>query len=218
MLQSAHAAPVTRSTSIAFEDHTGMLHKLAKRGWGRLQEAGVTVPYEDVFQLMCESFVRCQSKYDPATGFSFAAYYGRSCWNNFNRWAEHVIEERHTLGMISVEELSGAAPDEDAGDVFEFCDFSDNEDDAHDSPEDILAARQESHRAARMLSLDARHVVAQLVHNSPALLAFVEAKNARALKKIVNINLGVIFEFLEIPRPKARAIRAELERVYGVAL
>lgn len=217
MLQSAHAAPANRSTSTAFEDHTGMLHKLAKRGWGRLQDAGVTVPYDDVFQLMCESFVRCQSKYDPLTGFSFSAYYGRSCWNNFNRWAEHVIEERHTLGMVSVEELTGAGPEE-GGDALEFCDFASAEDDTHESPEDILAARQESHRAARLLSLDAKRVVAQLVRNSPELLAFVEAKNARMLKKIVNINLNVIFEFLEIPRPKARAIKDELRQVYGVAL
>jgi DNA-directed RNA polymerase specialized sigma24 family protein len=217
MLQSAQVTTATKSTSTAFEDHTGMLHKLARRGWGRLQEAGLTTPYEDVFQIMCESFVRCQPKYDPATGFTFSAYYGRSCWNNFNKWAEHLIEEKHTLGMVSVEALAGTDEEGGEGDAFEFLESSQSEEDAHESPEDILAARQESHLAARMLSTDAKRVV-QLVHHSPELLAYVEAKNARMLKKIVNINLWTIFDFLEIPRPRARAIRQELQQVYGVAL
>jgi hypothetical protein len=215
MLQSAQASIVTKSTSTRFEDHTGMLHKLAKRGWGRLLEAGVTLPYEDVFQFMCESFVMCQSKYDPSTGFSFGAYYGRSCWNNFNKWAERQIDEKHTLGMVSVEELTGGVG-EDAGDALEFCDFGQEEDDAHDSPEEILEARQESHRAARALSPTAKRVVALLVHHTQELLAFVEAHNARGMKRIVNINLNVIFNFLEITNKAG--VKAELERVYGVTL
>ncbi len=69
-----------------------------------------------------------------------------------------------------------------------------------------------------MLSPTAKRVIALLVHDAPELLAFVAERNARMLKRIVNINLWPIFDFLEIPRPKAAMIRAELERVYDVKL
>jgi DNA-directed RNA polymerase specialized sigma24 family protein len=218
MLQLAKVAQVSsKAYSTKFEDHTGMLHKLAKRAWGRLQEAGVTVPYEDVFQNFCESFVRCEATFKADTGFTFSAYYGRSCWNNFNRWAEGQINEKHTLGMVSVEELGNDSDHDGGGDVLEFGDFAD-EDDAHESPEDILSARQESHRAARMLTPVAKRVVALLAHNTPELLAFMDQRNARMLKKSDNITLRVIFDFLDLAPARARAVRAELQQVYGVTL
>jgi hypothetical protein len=216
MLQSTQAA-VNKSTSTKYEDHTGLLHKLAARGWGRLEAAGVPTAYDDVFQLMSESFVRCQKTFDPTKGFTFSAYYGRSCWNNFNKWAADQIEEKHELGLVSVESLSVEHDDGAGSDAYEFINCA-AEDDTDESAEDRLQSRQESHRAARMLSPDAKRVIALLVHNSPELLAFVAERNARMLKRIVNINLWVIFDFLGIPRPKAAMIRAELERVYGVKL
>jgi DNA-directed RNA polymerase specialized sigma24 family protein len=212
MLQSAQSTINTR-TSTRYEDHTGMLHKLAKRGWGRLQEAGLDVTYEDVYQHMCESFVKCQSTYKVDTGFSFSAYYGRSIWNNFNHWAERQIEEKHTLGLVSVESLCGS-DDEGETDVFEFIEQEDDE----ETPEDRLAARQESHRLARMLSDDAKRMVALLAHQTPALEQWMDERNARMLKKTYQINLWLIGEFLGFERKKVSRLRLELERVYGVEL
>jgi DNA-directed RNA polymerase specialized sigma24 family protein len=214
MLQSAQSTTDVR-TSTRYEDHTGMLHKLAKRGWGRLLENGLETPYEDVFQQMCESFVKCQATYKADTGFSFSAYYGRSIWNNFNKWAERLIEEKHTLGMVSVESLCGS-DEEGERDVYEF--IEQNEDDADDSPEERLAARQESHRLARMLSDDAKRIVALLVNPTADLQAWFDARNARMLKKFQHINIWMIGEYLELKRDKTARLRLELERVYGVIL
>jgi DNA-directed RNA polymerase specialized sigma24 family protein len=212
MLQSAQSNINTR-TSTRYEDHTGMLHKLAKRGWGRLQEAGLDTAYEDVFQQMCESFVKCQATYKPDTGFSFSAYYGRSIWNNFNAWAERLIDEKHTLGLISVESLC-KADDDGEGDAFEFIEQEDEE----DTPEDRLAARQESHRLARLLSDDAKRMVALLAHQTPALEHWMAERNARMLRKTHTVNLWLIGEFLGFERNKVSRLRLELERVYGVEL
>ncbi|MEZ2310854.1 hypothetical protein AB6809_29840 [Paraburkholderia sp. RCC_158] len=192
-----------------------MLHKLARKGWGRLQEVGLSTPYEDVFQFMCESFVRCQPKYDPATGFTFSAYYGRSCWNNFNKWAERLCLEHTQLGMVSVEVLGGASDGDESRDVYEFLDAADDD---HDTPEERLEARQESHRAARALSPVAKQVIALLVHQTPEFMAFFDERNARLTKKFTAVTLGMIFEFLELSKPKGRQIKEELRRIYGVDL
>jgi hypothetical protein len=219
-MQAIQAAPVAVSPKFAstnYEDHTGMLHTHARKGWGRLEANGVTVEYGDVFQHMCESFLICQRTYDPSTGFSFGAYYGRSIWNNFNKWAERLIEERQVLGMVSLDALSDATCS-DSSSVLEFADFADDGDDSYDSPEDIISARQQSHNAARMLTPTAKRVVALLVHHTPALLAYVEERNSRMLRKMVNINLWTIMDFLEVPRPMARALRIELGQVYGIEL
>jgi hypothetical protein len=216
MLQLTKAV-TNKSSSVKYEDHTGLLHKLAARGWGRLEAAGVSTAYDDVFQLMSESFVRAQKTFDPTKGFSFSAYYGQSCWHNFNKWAAKQIEEKHELGLISVDALSAEHEDGGSSDAYEFINTA-MDDDTDESAQDRLEARQESHRAARLLSPNAKRVIALLIHNSPALLEYVAERNARMLKRIVNINLWTIFDFLEIPRPKAALIRAELERVYGVKL
>ncbi len=55
---------------------------------------------------MSESFVRAQKTFDPTKGFSFSAYYGQSCWHNFNKWAAKLIEEKQELGLVSVEAMS----------------------------------------------------------------------------------------------------------------
>src|SRR5229473_2525481 len=94
MLQSTQAV-VNKSTSTKYEDHTGLLHKLAARGWGRLEGAGVPTAYDDGGGSDAYEFISCAM-----------------------------------------------------------------DDDTDESAEERLEARQESHRAARMLSPNAKRVIA----------------------------------------------------------
>jgi RNA polymerase sigma factor (sigma-70 family) len=106
-----------RAFSTEFASHEGLIHSFARKGYGRLQAARVSIDYEDVFQEMCVSFTKAKAKYDPQTGFSFSAYFGRAIWNDFNKFADRLITERVELGIINFEDMKSG--DDTDGDITE---------------------------------------------------------------------------------------------------
>lgn len=97
-----------RGYSTEFEDHRGLIANFAVRGMMRLQRAGVTLDFDDVFQEMSVIYCRAAAKYNPEAGFTFTAYLGRAIWLDFNKVAERLINEQLGLGLVRVEELGDA--------------------------------------------------------------------------------------------------------------
>ncbi|CAG9229077.1 hypothetical protein [Burkholderia vietnamiensis] len=214
--QAVAARAASAARNAFYTDNVGLLHTFAKKGFGRLAEAGVSVTYEDVYQQMSESLVRCIATFDESKGWKFAAYFGQSCWNNFNRWAERMIEERMRLGLVSTEALAGDGLEEDdGGDAYEFI-AHDEEDD--DTPESLLERRQSRLKNIAMLSPNAKRAVSLLLHQTPEFMEFFDSTCARMALPPKEVTLRMIFRFLNLKKSECDRVRAELERVYGVKL
>lgn len=98
---------VNRAFSSEFSLHTGLIHTLTRKCWGRLKEAGLDeFEYEDIYQINCITYVKVAKAYDASRGVTFGAYLGRAIYNEFNKFADRVIEEKHQLGFISYDEFS----------------------------------------------------------------------------------------------------------------
>lgn len=96
-----------RAFNSDFKLHTGLIHALTKKCWGRLKSAGLDeYEYDDVYQINCISYVKSAKAYDAGRGITFGAYLGRAIYNEFNKFANRVIEEKHELGFIPYDEFS----------------------------------------------------------------------------------------------------------------
>ena len=107
-----------RAYSTDLNYHTGLIHTLTKKCWGRLVEAGVNeFEYEDIYQINCVSYVKVSRAYDPERGVTFTAYLGRAIYNEFNKFAERVIAEKCELGLIPYADF---ATEDGEADLLEF--------------------------------------------------------------------------------------------------
>lgn len=90
------AAPkVPRNRSIRFQDHEGLLRKLAKRYYARLLGAQIMgLDFDDVMGELSLAFVKAAKGYDPQSEFSFTAFLGRCCQNHFNKYAKRLMLEQ----------------------------------------------------------------------------------------------------------------------------
>ncbi len=177
----------SRAFRTDFESHSNLIHSFARKGFGRLQAARVLIDYEDVYQEMCISFVKAQKMYNPDSGFSFTAYFGRAVWNDFNKLAERLIGEKVAVGMESVEDFRHE--EDDGQDIYAFLSV---ETDSAESPEDMIEHNQEfiAHfgKCMRQLSPESRRVVAQFLAPSETLKQYHAAKRA---KYMWSIKMGV---------------------------
>jgi hypothetical protein len=187
---------VGRGYSTQFEDHQALLHKFARRGFARLQSARINdVDYDEVFGQMTLYFVQAQQKYNAALGWTFAAYLGRVCHNNFQKWAETLTVEKMALGLISVEDMVGGEDDETS--VADFYEF--HQDDAEESAEEALD-RKRRKGLYHLLSQDSRAVVTALI------------------KADGNPSINTVGRELGFTATKMKRIKAELTRFYGIEL
>lgn len=95
-----------------YQANVGLVHTVARKGFGRLTSAGVGIDYEDVFQEMSLVFLKAMEGFDESKGFKFSTYFYMAAYNRLNAWAGDMIEERLKHGVVSVEELADN-PDED---------------------------------------------------------------------------------------------------------
>lgn len=96
-----------RAFSSEFSLHTGLIHTLTRKCWGRLKEAGLDeYEYEDIYQINCMTYVKAAKAYDASRGITFSAYLGRAIYNQFNKFADKAIEEKHELGFIAYDDFS----------------------------------------------------------------------------------------------------------------
>lgn len=86
---------LSRTYSTRFEDHKGLLYKLATQCYGRLRGAGITaMEFEDVQSELNIAYVKASRGFDASLGISFGAYLGRACFNHFNKLAERLELEQ----------------------------------------------------------------------------------------------------------------------------
>jgi hypothetical protein len=188
--------PGGRGYSREFKDHEPLLHKFSRAGFARLQAAKINwVDYTEVFGQMQLYFVQAEAKYDPSRGFTFAAYLGRVCANNFNKWARDQVRDQMEMGTISIEDLSGAqGDDESTADFHAFL-----SDDTDESPEEIMQRRQTMWNYSK-LSDEARKVCKALMHRQD------------------DASINVVMRDLNMKPSVQRKVKEELTRNFGVKL
>lgn len=196
-------------TSIRYEDHTGMLHKLTKKAMGVVTEAKLSENYDDLFGMMCVSFVKCQQSYDPESGFAFTSYFGRACWNNFVKWLRDEMEVKISAGMISVEDMRLSGEDGDDADVWDIL-----ADEQGESPEEIVTRKLDVRHKLRGLSRDSKMIVRELLSPSDALKALCrqEAQKGRP----DDVTLRLIGEALDFSRPRMARARIEIGNSFNI--
>ena len=89
-----------------YQANVGLVHMVSKKGYARLQKAGVAIDYDDVFQEMSIVFLKAYEKFDAERGFKFSTYFCMAAINRTNGWAQGLIEERLKHGVVSIQEMS----------------------------------------------------------------------------------------------------------------
>ena len=95
-----------------YAENSGLIHTVARKGYGRLMQIGAAVEYEDIFQDLVEVFIKAYDRFDESFGVQFSTYFMRSAFNELNKKAKTFEAERLELGMRSIEELSAHAEEE----------------------------------------------------------------------------------------------------------
>lgn len=191
-----------RSFDTSFEAHQGLLHKFARKGYGRLTQAGVSVDYEDVFQEMSLTYVKAVKNFKPEMGYSFSAYLGQAIWHEFNRVAEAEIA--HRLKINSIEDASDGT-DADEGDLYEVI-----ESDAA-SPERYLEVKQDWVTNSRRCGSVARLIVKQIINPDKGILEFLKSKQQANRE----IDVTLIGQYHKIDREAMKMAKRNLNNVYG---
>lgn len=204
-----------------FAKHQGLLHKFSRAGYARLCKAGVEIEYEDVYQHHAASFHMAYRKYDPTMGVGFPAYFGQACRNNFNKWAERLIREQMSLGLLRFSDMRGEKDGDDPGEYLE------SDGDIAPSPEDRLDHKQQMEHNLRRLSREAKLVVLHLIQPSDDLRTSFdrEVREALALREqghsvkiMQDHNFAYIGRYLGFSHTKMGNVRRELSRVFEVKL
>ena len=210
----------SRGYSTNYEDHVGLLHKLAKRGYAWLEAAHSHLDYEDVYQEMCVGFVKAVEKWNPERGITFSAYMGTAAWNNFIKVAKKRIDEKVGLNVVSYDSLDEDEDGSFAEDVL----LADSD---AEHVLDALIRKQEARLRIRHLSDNARAIIKELISPSAELVEAHEGLLEHyALAHQMGLSVGYrvhnapsvtfIGRFLNIPKPRVEKIRDELHRVFGV--
>lgn len=172
-----------------YADNVGLIHTVARKGYGRLMGIGAAVDYDDLFQDLSEVFIKAFDGFSEENG-KFSTYFTVAATNKLNQIAEgfeldrtgvktsrHLSDEideqtgkrkwksrREQLhaGAVSVEEMSSWS-EEGEGSVL------DSIDSGCATPEQFLQAQQELDAMLERLSpLAAR--MCELTLNPPELL------------------------------------------------
>lgn len=203
-----------RAFSTNYNDHIGLVHTFARKGWGRMLKAHVDVEYEDVFQEMTVTFVKAVKAYDPSKGTAFTSYVGRAIWNDFNRYAQKYIDERMELGLTSIQEMEEG--DDQEGGAW----FNDSIASTERNPEEALDRKQQMLENLRALSPTAKFLAAQLIAPPPELEAAFAAHQAKAIegggRAVVGMTLRFIGQHYEIEHRRLSKAIKELKTQYGV--
>lgn len=208
-----------RAFSTDYEQHAPLIHKFARKGYGRLVQANVNIDYEDVYQEMCLTFTLALNKYDPARGISFSAYFGRAIWHQFNRFAEREIQEKLEICSASIDDMAHTVDsDNNSMDIYEAIASG------KPSPEEVLIAKQDAvERNGMCRSAVSRIFIRELMHPSQRVLdAFAEQKerltSAENRKAPKEIDLQLIAETYGISKKDAKAAKEQLNRIYGLKI
>ena len=96
-----------------YKENKGLVHAVSKKGYARLQAAGIGLDYDDVFQEMSVVFLKAYEGFDESLGNRFTTYYYMAAFNKINSWAQKMIDERLRYGVVSIEEMNSKSDGED---------------------------------------------------------------------------------------------------------
>lgn len=89
-------APIGRAYSTKFEDHKGLMIKIARNCYARARSSKISsLEFDDVLGEMHYAYVKASQGYDPERGITFGAYLGRACYNQFNKVMERLELEQY---------------------------------------------------------------------------------------------------------------------------
>jgi RNA polymerase sigma factor (sigma-70 family) len=90
-----------------YADNMGLIHTVARKGYGRLQALGAPIDYDDLVQELSEVFIKAFDLFDEAAGAKFSTYFTFSAYNEINKIASRVERERTGSKVVSVEKKEG---------------------------------------------------------------------------------------------------------------
>lgn len=186
---------VKRGYRTDFSSHRGMILTMARKGWGRLQEAGVVMDFDDVFQEMLVIYCKVVKGYDASKGITFTAYLGRAIWNDFNKFAERLINDQCGLGLVRVSEIG-------ADDGMDFYEISVSP--ALNPEEVCINSRTFQENMGKLPSIE-RQVIENFVAGSPAKL---DKDNS----------FSAVMRQMNLTRTQSAAARKRIGDVFGVDL
>jgi len=139
-------------------EHQGLVHKLCYKVNNRVKAAKISgVEYEDLVQEAGIVYTKCASRFDPAQGITFTAYFGRAIINRLNQVLE--VQERICPPTVN---------------------HSEAEDVGEESDIDIL---MDLNTSTASLSDGAHDVLALLVHHPEFVREEFAASCSKALKQ-----------------------------------
>lgn len=183
-----------------YADNVGLIHTVARKGFGRLQGIGASVDYDDLFQELSEVFIKAYDGFDEDNS-KFSTYFTVAAGHKINQLAEGFELDRMGVkttrylsdeinpkngkkkwkarkdkihgGAVSVEEMSSwSEGGEDGGSVIETIDSGTA------TPEQLCQAQQELNNLMADLSPLAAKIVEMTLNPPPFIeeeLAAIEA-------------------------------------------
>lgn len=173
-----------------YADNVGLVHTVARKGYGRLMGIGAAIDYEDLVQELGEVFIKAYDGFDDSVG-KFSTYFTVAANNKINQIAESYELDRLGVkttkfesdevnpetgkrkwktrkdkihgGMASVEEMTAHLPDEEGGN------FLDMIDSGSATPEQLVSAQQDLDHMLDSLSPLASKIVRMTI-NPPAFI------------------------------------------------
>lgn len=90
-----------------YADNIGLIHAVARKGYGRLMGIGAAIDYDDLVQELSEVFVKAFDLFDEAAGAKFSTYFTFSAYNEINKIAMRFERERTGGVVVSREKNEG---------------------------------------------------------------------------------------------------------------
>lgn len=152
---------VPRNMSLRYEDHKGLIYRLAMRYHKRILASKIPgVEFDDVLGECNVAFVKATRGFKADRGFTFTAFMGRVVQNHFNHFAERLslehfgqttaldlddsleFQNKTGLGYVSVQDLD-----------FEGDPYEAMEDATYARPEEVIDARMTINNVLRDVTL-----------------------------------------------------------------
>lgn len=90
-----------------YADNVGLIHTVARKGYGRLQALGAGIDYDDLVQELSEVFIKAFDGFDEENGAKFSTYFTFSAYAKLNKIAARFERERTGSVVVSVEKKEG---------------------------------------------------------------------------------------------------------------
>lgn len=91
-------------------ENMGLVHKMAKKVWGRVAAFDTSLEYEDLFQEAQAVYVKAETGFDPQRAVKFSTYASQAILHRLNYLADTAIQEARF-------EVSSLQKDKDGNDV-----------------------------------------------------------------------------------------------------